>query len=459
MKNAKKLFKNISFAVLIATTAFSCQKMIETPPPNEILVEDAVNTADDLQKLLNSSYNEMANSFGGFYQSLAEIMSDNLSLPNNNDYREVYNHNVLFFNSTSGGFYSLLYRGIFRANFVQEHIVDVPNLDPAVKDRIVGEIAFIRALGHFTAVRMYAQPYGYTADNSHDGIAIMTKVSTTPQKRESVAVAYQAILADLNTAVNLLPNTNGGYATKWAAKALLAQVQFQMGDYTNAAVNAGDIINSGEFTFSDTVNLFTPQAYGEHIFSIISFGVNDQRSGGYTANFALGVPTCQLDKTVYASLQDKTTDKRLKLLTVVNAGAQNEFIKTTQFDAPFFNVPVLHLTMMHLIRAESLAKINSDLSTAINDVNKIITRATIGTPNLVANNATATEILTAVRSERRKELLFQGDRIHEVKRLGAIEGLPMFIRGRAWNCKGMLMQFPITEKTNEFNINPTGGCE
>jgi len=113
--------------------------------------------------------------------------------------------------------------------------------------------------------------------------------------------------------------------------------------------------------------------------------------------------------------------------------------------------------MMHLIRAESYAKQGTDLSVALQDVNNIRTRAYV-TPDLLPSAATANQILDAVRAERKIELLFQGDRIHEVKRLGAIEGENLFIRGHEWNCKGMLLQFPITEKTDIFNINPTGGC-
>jgi len=436
----------------------SCEDMIETPPPNEILVDDAIKSEDDLQQLLNGSYHEMANTFGGFYQTLAELMSDNVALPNNNDYREVYNHNVLFFNGTSGAFYSQLYRGIFRANFVETHIDDATDLTEESRDRILGEVSFIRALGHFTAVRMYAQPYGYTTDNSHDGIAVTTKVGTTPQKRESVKVAYDAIITDLENAINKLPEENNGYATSWAAKALMAQVAFQMGDYSTAGDMANEVINSGLFTLADTVNVFDASASSEHIYSIISYGVNDQRSGSYTGNFAAAVPVIQMDKALYASFTNVDNDKRLQMLEVVNKGAQNEFIKTTQFNAPYFNIPILHLTMMHLIRAESYAKQGIDLSVATQDVNDIRTRAYI-TPSLLPSAATASQILDAVRAERKIELLFQGDRIHEVKRLGAIEGENLFIRGHEWNCKGMLLQFPITEKTEIFNINPTGGCD
>lgn len=454
----KNLFFGLTIIACVLMFNTSCENMIETPPPNEILVDDAIKTEEDLQQLLNGSYHEMANTFGGFYQTLAELMSDNVALPNNNDYREVYNHNVLFFNSTSGAFYSQLYRGIFRANFVETHIDDAADLSQEARDRILGEVSFIRALGHFTAVRMYAQPYGYTSDNSHDGIAVTTTVGTTPQKRESVQVAYDAIVTDLQNAISKLPEENNGYATSWAAKALMAQVAFQMGDYATAGNMANDVINSGQFTLADTVNVFDASASSEHIYSIISFGVNDQRSGSYTGNFAAAVPVIQMDKALYASFTNIDNDKRLQMLEVVNKGAQNEFIKTTQFNAPYFNIPVLHLTMMHLIRAESYAKEGTDLSVAIQDVNNIRTRAYI-TPDLLPSAATASQILDAVRAERKIELLFQGDRIHEVKRLGAIEGENLFIRGHEWNCKGMLLQFPITEKTEIFNINPTGGCD
>jgi len=464
----KHIFKT-KYTFFAAVAALSllvggCENMIETPPPNEIPVADAVKTADDLQRLLNGSYNELANTNGGFSQMLAEMLGDNLNLPNNNDLKEVYNHNVLFFNTTSGGYYSMIYRMIFRANFVESKINDVSGLSTEDKNRILGEVAFIRALGHFTAVRMYAQPYGFTSDNSHPGIAIQRKVTTQPMPRESVAAAYSAIIADLQTAIanlgdNNSLNTNGPcYATKWSAKALLANVYFQMGNYTDAGLLSNEVIESNKFTFSDTVNLFDPKGYSEHIFSVVSTGITDKRSGGFSDNYAPGVPTCQLDRAFWASIKANKTDKRTAMLQAVNPGAANEFVKSNQFNAPFFNVPVLHLTQMMLVRAESYAMTNTNLSTAITDINKIIARAYTDNSKAVSTSANASEVLAAVRAERRMELLFQGDRIHEIKRLGAIEGQNLFVHGHPWNCKGIIMQFPITEKTSIFDINPTGGC-
>lgn len=464
----KKTFMNSRiFIFTIALIGFglsSCDKMIETPPPNEVPIVDAVKTADDLQRLLNGSYNEVANLNGGFSQMLAEMLSDNLSSPNNNDLREVYNHNVLFFNSTTGGYYSMIYRSIFRANFVESKIDAVSGLSGTEKDRILGEVAFIRALGHFTAVRMFAQPFGFTADNSHPGIAIQRQVTTQPMPRESVSAAYASIISDLSISENKLPDTRtadtlgAAYPTKWAAKALLANVYFQMGDYAKAGQYANDVIESKNYTFSDTVNLFDPKGYSEHIFAVVSNGNIDKRSGGFSDNYSPGVPTCQMDKALWASLKTNVTDKRLGMLSVINAGAQNEFVKTNQFNAQFFNVPVLHLTQMLLIRAESYVMTNTNVAQTITDINAIIKRAYTDNSKIVSSGISNSALLDVIRSERRLELLFQGDRIHEVKRLGAIEKQNLYVHGHPWNCSGIILQFPITEKTSIFDINPTGGC-
>jgi hypothetical protein len=459
----KQLFlKPFAFFLSIAVMGgamVSCDNMIETPPPNELLVDDAIKTTDDLQRLLNASYNEVANTFGGFSQMMSEMQSDNLSSPNNNDLRELHSHNVLFFNSTCGGYYSILYRAIFRANFVQDNMDKVADLSQAERDRLTGEIKFIRALCHFTAVRMFAHPYGYSAKNDHPGIAIVKAASTKPSPRLTVAEAYDAILSDLKDAEAILPESNGDYADKMSAKALLAHVYFQMGKYTDASTYASAVIDSKKYTLSDTVNVFSSAASTEHIFKIVSTGVNDKRSGGYSDNYSPGNPTCQMARDFWASVKDDIAiDKRLKLLTVVNAGAQNEFVKSELFNAPFFNVPVLHLTQMHLIRAEALAKSGGDLATASADINAIITRAYTDNSRLIPSGATAQQIINATRAQRRLELLFQGDRTPEIKRLGAVESQNIFVRGHRWDCPGFLLQFPITEKTTIFEINPTGGC-
>jgi len=79
-----------------------------------------------------------------------------------------------------------------------------------------------------------------------------------------------------------------------------------------------------------------------------------------------------------------------------------------------------------------------------------------GVVNLPAQ-ANANDILTAVRYERRLEFFAEGDRIQQLKRLGA-EGENIVIRNAPWNCPGMILQFPISEQTSGFIMNQEGGC-
>jgi hypothetical protein len=333
------------------------------------------------------------------------------------------------------------------------------DLNEADRNRMEGEAKFIRAMCHFTAVRLFAHPWGYSADNSHPGIGLALKADRTPLARGSVAEAYASIISDLKDAATLLPESNGNYATKYAAQALLAEVYFQQGEYGDAAAQASAVINSARFTFSDTLNRFTPKGATEAIFSVVSTGINDNRGGGFRDNYSPGLPLCQVSRQFFSTVNTDTADKRLVYFETLNKGQANELVKTNLYNAPLFDVPVLHLTRLHLIRAEALAKTGTDLSTAIADMNAIIGRAYSNNNRILAAGSTATQIIEAARYQRRMELMFEGDRIHDLKRLAAVEKQNIIVRGHSWDCKGFILQFPISDQTSIFPLNPTGGCD
>ncbi|MDP5076328.1 MAG: hypothetical protein NWP82_07595, partial [Flavobacteriales bacterium] len=85
--------KKISYFILaigLALGIASCEKMLEYPPEGAILAEDALNTPDDAQRLLNSCYDVIANLFDGKYQNICELMSDNMAEPNGLDFNAIY---------------------------------------------------------------------------------------------------------------------------------------------------------------------------------------------------------------------------------------------------------------------------------------------------------------------------------------------------------------------------------
>ena len=62
-----------ALAVGLALATTGCDKQLEFEPGDVILAEDAINTADDLQRMLNSNYDVLANLLNGRQQSIAEL--------------------------------------------------------------------------------------------------------------------------------------------------------------------------------------------------------------------------------------------------------------------------------------------------------------------------------------------------------------------------------------------------
>ena len=460
--------KKLSILLLSIATLASCQKFLDVEPEGVILESEALQTPEDVQRLLNSAYDVTANYMNGRMQNLSELLGDNLAMPlNNNDYQEVYNRNVLFFNGTVGGVYADPYIAIFRANLLIDKADEVPGMDATTLTRTLAEAKFLRALGHFSLVTLWGQPFGYTADNSHAGVVIKTNTETTLLPRNSVGAVYVQILADLQDAIQDLPDVNGPYATSWAAKALLARVYFQQNQYTNAANMANDVIENGPFQLDTNIDRFVESSQGiaspEAIFYTVSYNNGSQqdiRSGGFTGNYRSDNnpnPTLRAAKAFYDIYAANPDDKRLSFFEIKNQGSENEFVAVTKFNKNYFNVPILHLTELKLMRAECYAFNNINLSVAIQDLNDIRDRAYGVGVNPISPTATAAEIAEAAIYERRMELFAEGNRTQDLKRLGAF-GQPIVIRGADWNCDGMVLQFPINEKSAVFELNPQGGC-
>ena len=198
--------------------AAAIDKQLEFEPGDVILAEDAINTADDLQRMLNSNYDVLANVLNGRQQSIAELLTNNMARPYSSlDYTAVWNRETNFFTPTTGGLYTDFYYAIYRANVVVESFDLVEGLDEATKVRLEAESRFVRAVCHWYLVKMWGYPYGYSADNSHLGVPLRLDAVEPPTPRATVGEVYEQVIADLEFARDNLPNENGPYATSMAA--------------------------------------------------------------------------------------------------------------------------------------------------------------------------------------------------------------------------------------------------
>jgi hypothetical protein len=458
----KKIYFGIFTSVLLGFSACSDDFLDRKPEATEtqFLDVDAIKTAADLQKLLLSVYDVTANTFGGQIQNLSELLGDNIGEPaNQNDYIQVYLRRTDIFNGTISGVYRDAYIAIYRANQLIFKKDDVSDITEADKLRIEAESRFLRAFCHHGILRLFAQPAGYTSDNSHPGIVMRMEFNNEVGLRSTVAECYRMILEDLQFAEDNLPEDNGVYATKWAAKAMKARVYLDLNDFNNAALFAGEVINSSKFPLLDSLNRYTAGPNSEQIFATISYlgeGIADERGDAFL-NYRSDNntnPTMRAAGEFYNYLIASGDSVRAtQWFRTIEAG-ENTTYGVAKYDRSFMWIPLLHTTEMYLTRAEALAKSGSNDQQAQDDVNVIRARAGLS-PTL----ATGTGLLQVIRDERRKEMCFEGDRTTQIKRIGAL-GEPSFSRNAPWNCPGMVIQFPGAENTvSGFELNPTGGCD
>lgn len=459
-------------AVAAMSLTFAGCRWLEINPENQILAENALETPGDLQALLVSCYDVLANLYDGDVQLMNELRGDNTNEPQaNNDLKAIYNRETIRWTSYVGGINRDFFYPVLRVNTLLESFDMVEGLSAEEQQRMEAEGKFIRAFCLWGAVKMFAQPYGYTSDNSHPGIPLPTYLTDVPFPRASVADAYAQIEADLNDAIDNLPEENGIYATKNAAKALLAQVHFLKLEFSEAASLATEVIESGQYSLEQPesspafVRMRLPigATSPESIFSVYStLATNDNRTDQFVQWWQPAAnPEVTLTTEYWDWFQQIATgggeDNRVSWLD--HQPTEGKTLLTRFTDHSFFNVPLIHLTQLMLIRAESNGETGTNLDEAIADINAIRQRAGITSDiYLLESSASANDIVAAARNEYRKETLGMGLWVEQLQRRGAM-GEDITIRDAPWDCPGMALQFSASEgNVAGFEFNEVGGC-
>jgi len=170
------------------------------------------------------------------------------------------------------------YSAIGSANSVITNVPKITDMDAALRDRIVGEARFLRAIHYFNLVRLFGDvPLRLEEVRTLDNLEL---------PRSPASDVYKAIIEDLQFAAAHLPATydgisgaNTGRATSGAAHALLAKVNLQYAavhgggtpSWQAAADEARQVISSGRYQLlSDFSRVFAldNENNAEIIFSI-----------------------------------------------------------------------------------------------------------------------------------------------------------------------------------------------
>lgn len=497
--------KKIILDLLLISVLLGGCKKLDGPDHSTLTTSAVLNTSRDLDNLLYGAYSALANdnALSGYWRVFPEILADHveLNVAENlpaDPYRQLYDRNMALAQYAQS--WKLGYTAIQNTNLViyaiENNIVTKekdPEFTDLNKSRLEGESRFLRALSYFEMIRFYGHQYGHNSSSANSGIILRTKpaINLTSidelknESRATVEAVYQQIITDLKAAQTLIPVGNDlsrrGRASNYAAAALLARVYFQMNDYQNALTEINKVIGSIPGTIqtyplarsplTGTINAaqaaanvlaaFNTSGAGtglatENIFdfvSVVSAPVNGAISRKYLRTVAVE-PHLSISSAFLTDAAFGTTDAR-RVGLITTAGTKNY---SRKYDRLLLNVPVIRSAELILDRAEinAMNAVSNPTAhaAALADLNVLRDRAIPGYVPATTVTVNATVVLAEVRKERVRELAFEGDRLHNLRRMRAninagsrVGALPL-----PWNSNQLLFKIPDAEITASPNV-------
>jgi len=448
----------------------ACDILSNQEPRQSLPLKDLYNSTDGLENALTGAYNDAqsGNAMGSSIPLFGDLMADNTSWSGSfEQWQQIASHRMNFGNSQVEAVWNQTYQVINDANLIIE-AVDKGNInDPDFskkKDQIKGEALFIRAMMHFEAVRFWAKPWGYTSDNSHVGVPLITKGTDSPTKftngtRATVAEVYQQVISDLQQSINLLSGYtagNAGRANQWNVRAYLARVYAQQHNYSKVLSLTQEIMNSNQYSLEGAPQnyFFTPaeETSSEAVLDIVNTdqdnpGVNNSLSTFYAPTDVGGRGDIQVTTDYMNALAAATPPSQENSLP---PGYTFEDLRNTQLidqqnqatlkyndgTNTADNAAIIRYPGVLLLRAEALAETasgypSSQSNEAIDLLNKVHLRSirvynANGGPQDASQYfsynssdfSSNADLLDAIHLERRAELAFEGERKHDLVRWG-----------------------------------------
>ncbi len=412
-----KLYR-LYFIALVFTAGWftACDEQLDVEPQQSIDESQALSTPGNVQAALTGAYDALGdNDVWGGGQHLSELLADDgdqIWAGTFEEPEQIFQKRILVQNGDVERAWTESYEAINNANNVLSAL-DV--LDPADQAQVEGEAKFIRGSVYFELINVFGKTWVDGDPNSNPGVPIVLTPTRTIDEsselsRNTVAEVYAQIISDLTDAKNLLPTSNGFFATTYAASAILSRVYLMQERFADAQAEADIVINSGEFALVDSyADVFNQSGNtSEDIFAIevtTQDGANDFITF-YAAPSRGGRGDIDITEAHLALYEE--TDDRLNLFyidenTIPRTG---KWLDNASQDG---NINVVRLAEMYLTRAETRFR-NGDTSGAAEDLN--IVRARVGLDPIDAGAIT----LDVILQERKLELMFEGHMFRDKKR-------------------------------------------
>lgn len=465
MKTTQNILFFLTVTLLLGFA--SCEKYLDTDLKGSRSDEQFYQTAEDAELALTGVYNQL--SFAESNNRLwvfGDVASDDAAkggiAGDQADIGHIDDFNITADNGNLEAVWDILYTGISRANSLLDNIGDI-SMDVERRNQIEGEALFLRAYFYYWLGNIW-------------GAVPVHLTNPTPEEMQKPATPVdqlwsEVVEADLNAAINLLPETFPagmlGHATKYAAQGLLTKVFLIQEKWNEAEVSAREIVNSGLFMltplYADNFRLGSKDN-SEIVFAVRHLAGQDPWLGNRLNQwfaprarngYGFDAPT-QDFVDAFERLNDSVVDPRLDY--TVGRPGQPWFSDSVIFDAewsptgylnkkyiqPLDQVPVeskadgqlnyqfIRYSDVLLMLAEALNE-QGKSGEAINYINQVRQRARNayiydedlpGYPNVpdgLLEDITDTgieSVRAAIRQERRVELGFEFHRFFDIMRYG-----------------------------------------
>jgi len=442
----KKIYLSLIIYIGFNLLPSCTDDFLEEKPEDRFVIDNFYSSRTDAEAAVAAVYQQLYSIYERYIFLLNALPADDekngLGMPNQ------YLQNLEFLRHTSENqftrqMWQYNYSGIARANTA---ILNIPNInmDEEIKNRLVGETKFLRALYYFNLVRFYGD------------VPLLLKLETVEDAlgaRTPKAEVYNQIIQDLNDAEAALPITYSdkdmGRATRGAAKILLGKVYLTMHEYQKAADKLAEVVeNEGTYgyglhdNYGDNWEPATENGL-EMVFAIefmdppgngnsamILQGPKYSLPGGFSV---LGLTNSNEADIPTRDLYDRFSDADERKAATFTT----DFVSLTDGSVHTSTIPIFTKyweegesnpnnsdANMHIIRyadallmyAEALNEVGQT-DKALEYLNRVRERA-FNSTDYNYSNLSADEFRTAVWLERRLELAMEGHRWFDLVRTG-----------------------------------------
>jgi len=446
--------KNNIVKILVLMMAVSCSDFTEVGLPQDQVTRDMVFKDDALANSVMAGVYRSIESSGflsggssgasvylGCYTD--ELMSHAAATADTSAFY------LLTQNASSTRVYNLWsasYKQIYYVNSLIEGLENSSGVSAALKEKLLGESYFIRAILHLYLTKSFG-PVPYVATTDYE---INQDVSRNTEEE-----VYQMARADLLKGLEKLP---AGYAkgarvrpSKVTARALLARLAYERKNWDDAILYASQVISDPQYPMETAIEKTFLKDSSSALWQLMPYDPTYNSLEGNYYILRTAPPTSISLSSHFMSGFEANDARRSKWVGEIKDSSQKSYYypfkykqQTNTASTLEYSV-VMRVEELYLIRSEAYVE-KGQMALGLSDLNKL--RGRVNLPALTTNDKNL--LLEALLKERRYEFFTEmGHRFYDLKHFGKLDQKIGALKP-AWKSTYALL--PIPEK--ELLINP-----